>query len=269
MICVLFIAFFCSCSHSVRSKGAFMTPPIIYDPVRISVIPDKNPREMVMLRGCGCKWKKCRFCDYHMDASPDAQANFELNRSVLDLVTGQYGCLEVINSGSFPELDEATMDYIEKVCIDRGIQRLHFECHWMYRKKCEALRERFRQKGITIQLKIGVESFDHEMRENVMVKGMAEDRPEEIARYFDEICLLFGLTGQSLASMEKDIRLGLQYFKRICINLMVENTAPLKPDAEVIRIFMENLYPLYRDNPRVDILLNNTDFGVGGEKDAE
>ena len=139
----------------------------------------------------------------------------------------------------------------------------------MYRKKCEALRERFRQKGITIQLKIGVESFDHEMRENVMVKGMAEDRPEEIARYFDEICLLFGLTGQSLASMEKDIRLGLQYFKRICINLMVENTAPLKPDAEVIRIFMENLYPLYRDNPRVDILLNNTDFGVGGEKDAE
>ena len=50
---------------------------------------------------------------------------------------------------------------------------------------------------------------------------------------------------------------------------MVENTAPLKPDAEVIRIFMENLYPLYRDNPRVDILLNNTDFGVGGEKDAE
>ena len=139
----------------------------------------------------------------------------------------------------------------------------------MYRKKCEALRERFRQKGITIQLKIGVESFDHEMRENVMVKGMAEDRPEEIARYFDEICLLFGLTGQSLASMEKDIRLGLQYFKRICINLMVENTAPLKPDAEVIQIFMENLYPLYRDNPRVDILLNNTDFGVGGEKDAE
>ena len=118
------------------------------------------------------------------------------------------------------------MNYIEKVCIDRGIQRLHFECHWMYRKKCEALRERFRQKGITIQLKIGVESFDHEMRENVMVKGMAEDRPEEIARYFDEICLLFGLTGQSLASMEKDIRLGLQYFKRICINLMVENTAP-------------------------------------------
>ena len=123
-----------------------MTPPIIYDPVRISVIPDKNPREMVMLRGCGCKWKKCRFCDYHMDASPDAQANFELNRSVLDLVTGQYGCLEVINSGSFPELDEATMNYIEKVCIDRGIQRLHFECHWMYRKKCEALRERFRQR---------------------------------------------------------------------------------------------------------------------------
>ena len=86
------------------------------------------------------------------------------------------------------------------------------------------------------------------------------------------MCMVFWLTGinvKAWSTMEKDIRLGLQYFKRICINLMGENTAPLKPDAEVIRIFMENLYPLYRDNPRVDILLNNTDFGVGGEKDAE
>ena len=242
---------------------------IIYDPVRISVILDKNPREMVMLRGCGCKWKKCRFCDYHLDASPDPEANFALNRSILDQVTGEYGCLEVINSGSFPELDDATMDYIEKICIEKEIHQLHFECHWMYRKKCEALRKRFQEKKIRIKLKIGVETFDHRMREDVMQKGMAEDRPEEIARYFDEICLLFGLSGQDEASMERDIRLGLQSFERICINLMVENTAPLKPDPEVIRIFMEKFYPLYRENPRVDILLNNTDFGVGGEKHAE
>lgn len=57
-------------------EGSFYDTTIIYDPVRISVIPDKNPREMVMLRGCGCKWKKCRFCDYHMDASPDAAGEF-------------------------------------------------------------------------------------------------------------------------------------------------------------------------------------------------
>lgn len=30
---------------------------------RYSVIEDKNPREIVLLRGRGCAWKRCRFCD--------------------------------------------------------------------------------------------------------------------------------------------------------------------------------------------------------------
>ena len=47
--------------------------------VRYSVINDKNPREIVLLRGSGCKWKRCAFCDYHTDFSEDENANFELN----------------------------------------------------------------------------------------------------------------------------------------------------------------------------------------------
>ena len=35
-----------------------------FNPVRYSVIKEKNPREIVMLVGDGCKWRKCRFCDY-------------------------------------------------------------------------------------------------------------------------------------------------------------------------------------------------------------
>ena len=66
---------------------------------RYSVIEDKNPREIVLLRGRGCAWKRCRFCDYHLDASRDEQANLTLNRAVLAQVTGRYGRLEAINSG--------------------------------------------------------------------------------------------------------------------------------------------------------------------------
>ena len=51
--------------------------------VRYSVITDKNPREIVLLRGFGCAWKKCTFCDYHLDCSPDAAANLALNRTAL------------------------------------------------------------------------------------------------------------------------------------------------------------------------------------------
>jgi hypothetical protein len=44
---------------------------------------------------------------------------------------------------------------------------------------------------------------------------------------------------------------------------MVENTAPLQPCDAVREIFVNEIYPLYKENPRVDILLHNTDFGVG------
>ena len=57
---------------------------------------------------------------------------------------------------------------------------------------------------------------------------------------------------------------GLSLFERICINIMVENTTDIRPDSEVIRLFEKEIYPLYIENDRVDILLENTDFGVGG-----
>ena len=37
-----------------------------FNPVRYSKITEKNPREIVMLVGNGCKWRKCRFCNYHL-----------------------------------------------------------------------------------------------------------------------------------------------------------------------------------------------------------
>ena len=45
---------------------------------------------------------------------------------------------------------------------------------------------------------------------------------------------------------------------------MVENTTPIHPDPQVIAEFCREIAPLYQDNPRVDILMENTDFGVGG-----
>ena len=118
-----------------------------FDPVRYSVIEEKNKREIVMLRGSGCKWRKCRFCDYHLDFSRDEDANFELNKKQLEKVTGKYQKLEVINSGSFIDLDERTMDLIEQICIDKQISELHFECHWMHRSSIPALRARFWKIG--------------------------------------------------------------------------------------------------------------------------
>lgn len=230
---------------------------------RYSVIEDKNAREILLLRGRGCGYRRCAFCDYHLDFSPDAEANFKCNEVELSKVTGVYGKLEVINSGSFCELDAKTISLIRQVCVEKRIAELHAEFHWMYREQIAAFRTYFAEAGITLKVKMGVETFDYAFRENVLHKGMDTDSPALIAQYADEICLLFGITGQNALSMRQDIETGLRYFERVCVNIMVENSTKIKPDTSVIESFRRELYDIYIDNPRVDILMENTEFGVG------
>ncbi len=235
-----------------------------FNPNRYAVIHEKNPREIVMLRGQGCSWRRCRFCDYHLDSSADKTANFNLNREQLLKVTGIYHKLEVINSGSFVDLDEPTLSLIEKVCEMYRINQVHFECHWKHRDAIADFRKRFRAREIELKIKTGVETFDALFRESYLDKGIDTDNPQEIAEYFDEVCLLFGIPGQTVESMEQDIRIGLSNFERVCVNIMQENLRPIKPDPRVIALFTEKLYPKYIEDSRVDILMENTAFGVGG-----
>ena len=228
---------------------------------RYSVITTKRPREIVLLRGSGCAYRRCTFCDYHLDASRDIAANIALNSDVLSRVTGVYGELEVINSGSVFELDNDTLDCIAAVCTACAIDTVHFESHYLYRDRIPELRERF--ADFDLKLKLGLETFDHDFREDVLRKGIPDADPATIARDFDEANLLVGLTGQTVASMERDIELGLAYFERICVNVMCANSAALQPDPTVVTAFMQELYPQHNRNERIDILVENTDFGVG------
>lgn len=228
---------------------------------RYSVVTEKRRREIVLLRGRGCIYKRCAFCDYHLDKSPNEQANFELNAEVLSHVTGEFGDLEVINSGSVFELDETTLTLIQDICSARGISTLHFEAHWLYRGRIAALRQRF--APIELKMKLGLETFDRDLREDVLKKGIAESDPEKIAEGFDEANFLVGITGQTVESMRRDFELGLNLFERICVNVMCPNTTDVAPDRQVIEAFMRELYPALEADPRVDVLVNNTDFGVG------
>jgi len=228
---------------------------------RYSKINEKRKREIVLLRGKGCVYKKCVFCDYHYDSCADEKENFALNKEVLSKVTGEYGDLEVINSGSVFELDKGTLELIKEICLKKKITVIHFEAHYLYKNKIPALRKDF--SDFDLKLKLGLESFDYNFRENVLKKGIAEKAPEIISKDFDEANFLFGIKGQTLASMEKDIETGLRYFERICLNIMCENSTSVFPDKKVISDFVNFIYPKYKDNYRIDILINNTDFGVG------
>lgn len=228
---------------------------------RYSKIFEKRPREIVLLRGSGCVYKRCAFCDYHLDMCDDESKNFKLNSEVLSHVTGEFNELEVINSGSVFELDAATLALIKYMCSEKQIHTLHFEAHYLFRDRIDGLRQYF--DGINLKIKLGLETFDHNLRENVLHKGINETDPKIISKHFDEANFLFGITGQSVESMKKDVELGLENFERICVNIMCENSTSVKPDRRVIADFIRDVYPIYKDDNRVDILINNTDFGVG------
>lgn len=229
--------------------------------VRYSVIKEKNPREIILLRGKGCVYKKCTFCDYHLDACKDEAENFALNSEVLSHVTGEYGNIEIINSGSVFELDKPTLALIKKVCTDKKIKTIHFESHYLFKDKIPALRREF--ADFDLKMKIGLETFDFDFREKIMKKGICEREPSIIAQNFDEANFLFGLSGQTESTMRNDIELGLKYFERICINVMCDNSTAVKPDKAVIETFVAKIYPEIADDARVDVLIENTDFGVG------
>lgn len=231
---------------------------------RYSFIEDKNPREIVLLRGSGCKWRRCRFCNYHLDFSLDQAANDALNLDVLSHIQGKTGVLEVINSGSFSDLSETTLAAIIDTMKAHNIHRLHVECHWNDRAAIAPFRTRLEKEGITLKVKAGIETFDGRFRETVFDKGIPEDTtPEEMAQYFNECCLLFGVEGETKEQMQSDIQIGLTYFDRICINIMIDNGTPVKRSESVVNLFISDILPNIKNNTRIDILLNNTDFGVG------
>lgn len=231
---------------------------------RYSFIEDKNPREIVLLRGSGCKWRRCRFCNYHLDFSLDQAANDALNLDVLSHVQGKTGVLEVINSGSFSDLSETTLKAIIRTMKTHDIHRLHVECHWNDRAAIAPFRAHLEKEGITLKVKAGIETFDGHFRETVFNKGIPENTtPEEMAQHFNECCLLFGVEGETLEQMQTDIQTGLAHFDRICINIMIDNGTPVKRSENVVNLFITDIFPNIKNNARIDILLNNTDFGVG------
>lgn len=226
---------------------------------RYSHILEKDKREIVLLKSRPCIWGKCVFCDYIEDNDVNQNENKKINDEVLNNVTGQYGVLEVINSGSFFELHDETIERINKIIVEKKIKRLYIEAHYLYKKKIKALREKFK---IEIIVKTGIETFNDEMRNNVLNKNVHFDKIEEILEDFDSPCLMVGIQGQTKEMIRKDIEILTKYFDHGTINIYRNNSTPIKRDEELIKWFDEEYHDLKNDK-KYDYLGIPTDFGVG------
>lgn len=228
------------------------------DLVRYSLIKEKLKREFLLLQGKGCVWKKCTYCDYYNDVSDNP---FEINKKVIEKVTGETGVIDVINSGSIMELDADTLDALYEKIREKHIHTMWCEAHWIYRNKLAGFASRF--PGVNVKFRTGIETFNPELRKS-WNKGIPEDvTAEEVAKYFKGVCLLVGVKGQTKEIIKSDIELALKYFEYFSVNIFVENTTDVKRDVELVDWFKSDIYPSICDNDKVEVLFENTDLGVG------
>lgn len=185
-----------------------------------------------------------------------------VNKKVLEDVKGLYGRLEVINSASVFELPKQTLEDIKDLCRTKGIREIIFEAYYNYRTRLDEIRKYF--DGIEVSFKCGIETFDDGFRNGYLNKNIEFKDAKEVASYFENICLLVGIQGQTREMIDRDMKLLQENFKRGCINIYVENTTPVKKDQSIIDYFRDQ-YSYMDDMENIEILWNNTDFGVGGE----
>ena len=225
--------------------------------IRYSEINKGMKREFILLQGTGCRWRKCTFCDYFDDVSPNP---FSINKPVLDMVTGKHGVLDIINSGSAPEFDGETIAYIKKIVEDKGIQDLWFEAHWMYRNVLKAFASQF---PCNVHFRTGVESFNPKLR-TAWNKGIGEDvTPEMIREHFEGVCLLAGIKGQTEDDITESIRIAEDLFQYYSVNVFTPNTTKTERDDELCRLIIQKLAPEIRKSSKAELLAENTDLGVG------
>lgn len=232
--------------------------------VRYSQIENASePREIVLLKALPCKWGKCSFCNYIEDNSQDLNLIEEVNLEVLRQVTGKFKVLQVINSGSCFELPERTIAAIQSLVVSKNLQKLFFEAHWLYRERLQEFKNKFE---IPLVFITGIETFDENFRNQVLGKGINFKDVAEVKKYFDSICLMIGMKGQTREMIDNDIKILLENFAHGTINLFMENGTAIRPDYELQNWFRHK-YAWLEAEKKVDVLWKNTDFGVGSPID--
>lgn len=214
---------------------------------------EKEKIEIILLRGLGCTWGKCTFCDYCKDFTSDINSNYKLNKKVIDCISGEFKKLQVICSGSFAELDLFTINYLKKKCEKLNIKTIIFEGHYQHRNLIPLFRDIFSKSNL--EFIVGVETFDIDYREKVMKKGMGKVHPEEISKYFNRINLMFGIKGQTIEQLKIDLDLACKYFDKISLNIFTPNSTEAQRDDKVVEEFYNS--PLFKkviDNNKIRLL---------------
>ena len=139
--------------------------------------------------------------------------------------------------------------------------------HWMYRNRLEQFAQRIldgvSNSQLSIKFRCGIETFDGELRKR-WNKGVPEAvTAEDVARYFQGVCLLCCTEGETRERIVRDIELAREHFEYFSVNVFCNNTTGIKRNQALVDWFVSEVYPTIKDDPRIEVLIDNTDLGVG------
>jgi uncharacterized Fe-S cluster-containing MiaB family protein len=221
----------------------------------------KNKREIVLLKSFPCIYGKCSFCNYIEDNSKDEHLINKINFETLQNITGEFGILEVINSGSVFELPHDTLQKIKDIAIEKNIGIIYFEIYYGYMNRIDEIKKKF--GNIEIRFKMGIETFDNDFRVNTLNKNFKLDK-DAIRTLNDKIfsvCLMVCVKGQTKEMIDNDIKIAMENFKVTTINVFINNGTPIERDPYLYEWFI-NKYSYLKSDTKIEILLDNKDLTV-------
>lgn len=221
-----------------------------------------NKREIVLLKSFPCAYSKCAFCNYILDNSIDENEILKTNIEALNNITGEFGVLEVINSASVFELPNSTLEEIRRIVYEKNIKILYFEAYFGYVNRLDEIRNFF--KDIEIRFIIGIETFDNKYRIKTLKKNfyLTEKILEKLKKEYYTVLLLICTQDQTKEQILNDINMGLQNFNITTISVFIDNGTSIKRDENLVKWFITEVYPKIKDNKKLEILIDNKDFGV-------
>ncbi|WP_314010302.1 radical SAM protein [Pseudostreptobacillus hongkongensis] len=230
--------------------------------IRYSKVLEKNIREIVLLKSFPCDYSKCAFCNYILDNSNDEDEINSVNFEVLENITGEFGVLQVINSGSIFEIPKKTLERIKEIIIEKNIKILYCEAYFGYVKRLNEIREFF--DIAEVRFMIGIETFDNKYRIQVLKKNFyLTDRIfKKIKEEYTNALLMICTQGQTKEQILDDIKMGLDNFKEVTISVFVDNGTAVKRDQNLVDWFVKDVYNNIKDLKNVEILIDNKDLGV-------
>lgn len=232
--------------------------------IRYNKVEGRFAREIVLLKSFPCIYGKCSFCNYIEDNSLNEEEINSINREVLSEITGEFGILEIINSGSVFEIPKQSLEKIRNIVYEKDIKILYFETYYSYVSRLDEIITFFNEyKKIEIRFRMGIETFDNDFRVNIYNKNFIinEKNLEFLSKKIYSVCLLIATKGQTEDMIKKDIELGLKYFKALTINVFVDNGTKIQRDDKLVKWFVNDMRQLFNDE-RIEILINNKDLGV-------